>query len=469
MWRMREWLGVLAASCVLGLPGGVFACGGYESHLVQMAASEDPAESAEAVARLRERGPAGLRAMLAVHAGVASNESSDIDPGLRARVLAAIDAVSGQRDGHVSRLYWYTDFEAAKRAAAESGKPILSLRLLGKLTDEFSCANSRFFRTALYANEQVSNVLRDRFVLHWESVRPVPRVTIDFGDGRKLERTLTGNSIHYVLDADGRPLDALPGLYGPAAFLRGIERGQHLAALLRKAPASKREGLHASYHQQRHRELTRAFDSDRARIGPRLTPEFKLVEQAGGGPVAALVIGADARIGRNPPPARRAAAVAVSKSGVELPILAAAELGGAPEARDAASLTDDDWRLIAALHAEEAELDERSLALIRRENPTAAEAGRAAESKRRVEDPLVRMIREFESSIALDTVRNEYLLHRTIHQWLAEASDVDVRSLNERVYAELFLTPNSDPWLGMAPADTYTALSDAGVVCAAQR
>jgi len=185
--------------------------------------------------------------------------------------------------------------------------------------------------------------------------------------------------------------------------------------------------------------------------------------------VAALVIGADARIGRNPPAARRAAAVAVSKSGVELPILAAAELGGAPEARDAASLTDDDWRLIAALHAEEAELDERSLALIRRENPTAAEAGRAAESKRRVEDPLVRMIREFESSIALDTVRNEYLLHRTIHQWLAEASDVDVRSLNERVYAELFLTPNSDPWLGMAPADTYTALSDAGVVCAAQR
>ena len=69
-------------------------------------------------------------------------------------------------------------------------------------------------------------MLRDEFVLHWQSVRPVPKVTIDFGDGRKLERTLTGNSIHYVLDSDGRPIDALPGLYGPQAFLRGLENAR---------------------------------------------------------------------------------------------------------------------------------------------------------------------------------------------------------------------------------------------------
>ena len=75
--------------------------------------------------------------------------------------------------------------------------------MLGKLTDEFSCANSRFFRTALYANKEISDYLRDNFVLHWQSVRPVPRVTVDFGDGRKLERTITGNSAHYVLDAAG--------------------------------------------------------------------------------------------------------------------------------------------------------------------------------------------------------------------------------------------------------------------------
>ena len=39
----------------------------------------------------------------------------------------------------------------------------------------------------------------------------------------------------------------------------------------------------------------------------------------------------------------------------------------------------------------------------------------------------------------------------------------DVTALNERVYAELFLTPSSDPWLGLLPPDTYTALEEDGV------
>ena len=124
----------------------------------------------------------------------------------------------------MSRLYWYTDMAAAQAAAERTGRPILSLRMLGKLTDEFSCANSRFFRTALYSNKEISDYLRDNYVLHWQSVRPVPRVTIDFGDGRKLERTLTGNSAHYVLTSAGQPLDVLPGLYAPQAFANWLDR-----------------------------------------------------------------------------------------------------------------------------------------------------------------------------------------------------------------------------------------------------
>ena len=100
----------------------------------------------------------------------------------------ALDGIAGQRDCYASQLFWYTDLEKAKAESKATGKPILSLRLMGNLTDEFSCANSRFFRTTLYANKEVSAALRDRFILHWQSVRPVPKVTIDFGDGRKLER-----------------------------------------------------------------------------------------------------------------------------------------------------------------------------------------------------------------------------------------------------------------------------------------
>jgi len=86
-----------------------------------------------------------------------------------------------------------------------------------------------------------------------------------------------------------------------------------------------------------------------------------------------------------------------------------------------------------------------------------------------VEGPLVRMIRNFEGSIALDTVPNEYLLHRKIHDWFA-AGDIagDVAAVNERVYAELLLTPSSDPWLGLVPAGTYTALENGGVVWSAE-
>ena len=51
-------------------------------------------------------------------------------------VTAAIDAVAGQRDAWVSRLYWYTDWDAAVASARAQGKPILSLRLLGRLDQD---------------------------------------------------------------------------------------------------------------------------------------------------------------------------------------------------------------------------------------------------------------------------------------------------------------------------------------------
>ena len=37
----------------------------------------------------------------------------------------------------------------------------------------------------------------------------------------------------------------------------------------------------------------------------------------------------------------------------------------------------------------------------------------------------------------------------------------DMETLNARVYASLFLTPRSDPWLGLAP-DVYSAIEGDG-------
>src|SRR3954470_23399849 len=188
---------------------------------------------AAAVTALREAGPDGMTALLALEGG-------PLDAKLKATQHTVLDKVCGQYDCLGSRLFWYTDFDAAKAAAAKENKPIVSLRLLGRLDEEFSCANSRFFRTMLYPKPAVGTKLREEFVLHWQSVRPVPKVSIDFGDGRKLERTLTGNSAHYILDSRGRPVDVIPGLYPLAEFLVRLDAGRELALSTGKLDGEKR-------------------------------------------------------------------------------------------------------------------------------------------------------------------------------------------------------------------------------------
>jgi hypothetical protein len=314
--------------------------------------------------------------------------------------------------------------------------------MLGNLDEDFSCANSRFFRTTLYANAEISQALRNNFVLHWKSVRPVPKVTIDFGDGRKLERTLTGNSIHYILTPDGDVVEALPGLYGPKAFLRKIHEGLSLARQVAATPADQRSAVIAAHHARCFAELADEFARDLAKVQPAV------------GRTASTSVVLTTAVAANE--------LARPKGRVERPLVAAA----LPTATTPEALTDEAlWQAIAALHAEDAQLDDSSRELVRSQNPTAAVAGRLAITKRIVEDPLVRLVRSLQESIALDTVRNEYQLHRRIHGWLAEASyRPDVETLNERVYAEVFLTPSSDPWLGLASPEVYTALPQGGVV-----
>src|SRR5262252_712095 len=245
--------------------------------LARRAVTGNPSESAAAIAQLRSMGPKGLDLLLQVYGDQIGRLSGET-PGLRAsdpewrQLTATLDAVSQQRDSYASRLYWYTDIEQAKTAARATGKPILSLRLLGNLTDEFSCANSRLFRSTLYANTAVSQFLGENFILHWKSVRPVPRVTIDFGDGRKVERTLTGNSIHYVLDSDGKPIDAIPGLYGPAAFLKVLNQALGAFRSIASAGTTRETSLRA-YHQSAKQAAGAQFKAEIRRSGAGLKPE----------------------------------------------------------------------------------------------------------------------------------------------------------------------------------------------------
>jgi len=58
------------------------------------------------------------------------------------------------------------------------------------------------------------------FECAWQSVRPVPRVEIDFGNGTKLTRTLNGNIATLFCTSDGGVYDIVPGLVAADEFLR---------------------------------------------------------------------------------------------------------------------------------------------------------------------------------------------------------------------------------------------------------
>jgi hypothetical protein len=407
----------------------------FATEPVEALARKAVSGDAAAIDELRALGPAGLDALRAQYADEIkahiANPTAPRDEQWQ-RITAALDAVAQQKNSYISGLYWYTDLDAAKKASKTLGKPILSLRLLGKLTDEFSCANSRFFRTVLYPNDDVSAVLRDRFVLHWRSVRPVPIVTIDFGDGRKLERTLTGNSIHYILDSQARPLDALPGLYGPRAFLRGLSNAEKLFQSLAGKNEQERKILLQAYYEARHNKIAAAWTIDTEKIGGKVPQGFKIYP------------------GPNGTEAQLVAAQAITKMVTEANILAGMNLVG----DELGKITDEAaWKKIAELHAGEAILDDRAITLIQHQNPTLSE------------DELKRLVTRFQGLVALDTVRNEYLMHTKLYTWLRKdpARD-DVEKLNKKVYDSLFLTPGSDPWFGLFSSDLYTALDNGGVV-----
>jgi hypothetical protein len=389
--------------------------------LVEDAVSADAASSRAAIAKLRAAGPAGLDLLLEKRdpsdricwTGTGGAPKSPEE----GRWCAAVEEVARQRDASVSGLFWHTDLQEARTAARAERKPIVSLRLLGRLDEDFSCANSRFFRIALYPDPQIAALLRERFILHWSSERPAPRITVDFGDGRSIRQPITGNSVHYLLNEEGRVIDALPGLVGPGAFRRWLEESAE-APWMRSAPAL------ASYHAGRLAALEDALRADQRRAGR-------------------LAIEASPRSTRaSVPTVFEAAVVTMTKAAVEAPMLRAFLPGESEPSR----LTREAWSAIAALHPADARLSPAARALLSRESGERPISSGA--------------FRELEALMAIDTVRNEYIFHRRIHRWFAEDRvPSDLEGLNEMVYRDLFLTPRSDPWLGLLPGGLYTALT----------
>lgn len=354
------------------------------------------------------------------------------------RLAARIDSLAHQKYATVSRLYWHTDLASAKADAREHGRPILHLRLLGRLDEDLSCANSRLFRAALYANQDVSRFLRESFILYWSSERPVPRVTIDYGDGRRLERTTTGNSAHYVLDEDGNVLDVLPGLYAPTAFRRELEGSLALAARVRGQPEHERAKRLVDYHEQQ--VIAARQDWERLARTARIPGMGQRLTQA-----------------RIESPLAAAQRATVSKAAIEVKDLRYFATGLTPEA-----LSEDQiemWSAAGQVLFGIGVLDDTSRALIVRLH------NRVPREMRATGEQLDAMIARLEQTIVADSALNQLRLRPQIGgEIVRRGGRIDFATLNAWIYAEVFRTPKQDAWLGLLPRNVFTGLPGDGVV-----
>src|SRR5690606_550183 len=339
------------------------------------------------------------------------------------RIAAAVDRVAMQKDAYASGLYWFTDLEEAKKTANARNKPILSLRLLGNLNEEFSCANSRLFRSLLYANSEIAGFLRENYVLHWRSVRPAPRITVDFGDGRRIERTVTGNSIHYILHEDGTIIDALPGLYSPRAFKLYLEQAHDVYKRVDELNRHPRNLALARF---------RSMSADH------------LIETRKKAFELAKVSLADPATGRD---ALSVAPMAMTKMVTEVSLLRVYD----PQAQFIPSLNFDDWKRLSRLYEPDAMVDKASVAFIRRQNPDLTD------------QELQALLKNLNEYAALDTTRNDVLYRMQIYSSLNYEYEQELEAVNAQVYAEFFRTPTADQWLCLYSSDVYMALDGQGV------
>jgi len=128
------------------------------------------------------------------------------------------------------------------------------------------------------SNPEVIKFLTNEVVPYWESVGPVPKVTIELGDGRVIKRTLGGNIVTYLLSSTGDVYDAFPGVYTPEDYLSEIHK---------TLDAIKNDSNILSWHRQ---ELASVTKSEEMRMTmSKAVVESPLLNALGKGRSAQLV------------------------------------------------------------------------------------------------------------------------------------------------------------------------------------
>ncbi|RYG23865.1 hypothetical protein EON82_12665 [bacterium] len=160
--------------------------------------------------------------------------------------IVAAAVAWGGKGGAVTKVNgtaWRNSLADALKESKRTGKPVLYLSMFGKLDEEMPCANARTLRATLFKDPEFSKFVQNEAIPAWEMVRPVPHVTIDFGDGKNVVRTVRGNAVMYLVNSDGKVFDAFPGVYTKDDFLPAVR--ESISKLAKADDAEVRE-----YHQK---------------------------------------------------------------------------------------------------------------------------------------------------------------------------------------------------------------------------
>ena len=130
----------------------------------------------------------------------------------------------------------------------------------------------------LFSNDRISKLINDSFVPVWQSVRPVPKVTIDFGNGRTINRTLHGNIATYICSPSGHVIDDLPGLYSAEVYEQQLTVLRSAAAMAPKTEKGFTNWLKARHSVRLQRMAPPDIDGLLGKVSVRDVPKAFVVE-----------------------------------------------------------------------------------------------------------------------------------------------------------------------------------------------
>lgn len=107
----------------------------------------------------------------------------------------------------------------------------------------------------MFSRDDVALVINNLFEPVWESVRAVPIVKIDFGNGKVITRTLNGNIATYVCTADGDVLDIMAGIYTPSQYIANLRQFYVLPRFVDQKGKDKRAEMLKIYHETQEENL----------------------------------------------------------------------------------------------------------------------------------------------------------------------------------------------------------------------